>query len=431
MRHISALFFILLLSSSTLWGAQVNITSQSFGMDMTAAVVQRADPWPTPRFGSIRLLEDLTGWAEINTAGGTYDFTPLDTWFLLAAQHGNPELIFNFSLTPQFISNHSTDTTTCAYTPYIEDGLGGGACYPPADLNVDGSGTDATWKAFVSTVVKHVGSKITYYEMWNTPQDHTQWRGTLAQLVRLTADASAIIKAANPNAKILPPPVGAFKLTNTPSNACFPANNLGKYLATMVNGVNGAHYIDIVSFHGYFGNPPLPEDILPLIACLRNTMSQYGLASKPLWNTEGGWGLNSLLTNTGIPGPAWLARSFLIQLSAGVQRYHWYDYDNTSWGTLWKGSLNTTGIAYEQVYNWLVGATMTRPCAATTGTSTWTCPITRTSPYKALAVWNTVGTTSYTVPSGFTQYRDLTGKVTATSSGATITIGVAPLLLEN
>ena len=318
-----------------------------------------------------------------------------------------------------WISSKPTDTS-CSYQPPLsQTKVQLGTCDPPSDVNT----TDQAWKNFITTLVKHVGTKITYFELWNTPQDTTQWTGTPAQLVTMAKDARTIILAHNPKAKILTPPSGSYKVTNNP---CFGSNQLDKFFAA-----GGAKYVDIVSFHGYYGNPPQPEQAVSVINCFKQEMSKYGLSAKPLWNTEGSWGANTLIGNNLTTEIGWVARSLLIQLSMGVQRYHWYDYDNPNWGTLWNNSLLPPGVAYEQVYNWLVGATMTRPCAATTGTSTWTCPITRTSPYKAMAVWNTAGSTLYTVPSGFTRYRDLTGKITATSAGAKIMIGASPLLLEN
>jgi len=97
---------------------------------------------------------------------------------------------------------------------------------------------------------------------------------------------------------------------------------------------------------------------------------------------------------------------------------------------MWNNTTLKNSTAYVQVYNWLVGATMTRQCAGDSS-NTWTCPITRVNGYQGLAVWNTVGTVSYTVPSGMIRYRDLSGNVVATTAGARINIGTSPILLEN
>ena len=96
-------------------------------------------------------------------------------------------------------------------------------------------------------------------------------------------------------------------------------------------------------------------------------------------------------------------------------------------------SLTPAGIAYRELEKWMVGATVTGPL--TQNGTVWTLPFSRSGGYQALAVWNTGttgynGSSSYTVPSWATQYHDLAGNVT-TGLGATVTIGMKPILLEN
>jgi hypothetical protein len=70
-------------------------------------------------------------------------------------------------------------------------------------------------------------------------------------------------------------------------------------------------------------------------------------------------------------------------------------------------------------------------CTIISGTgysAAWTCPITRPGGYKAFAIWNAAGASSYTPPSGYTQYRDLNGRVSRITGP--ITIGLQPILLE-
>ena len=133
-----------------------------------------------------------------------------------------------------------------------------------------------------------------------------------------------------------------------------------------------------------------------------------------------------------------MARHYLLLWSLGVSSYEWYawDYNGTDWqdGQLWtystRGPLNAAGIAYQQLYYWMVGAVMSQP--ATNQGSVYTCGFTRPGGYQALAVWNTnrTSTSSFTVPSGYVQYRDLAGNLYSIS-GSTVTIGIEPILLEN
>jgi hypothetical protein len=90
---------------------------------------------------------------------------------------------------------------------------------------------------------------------------------------------------------------------------------------------------------------------------------------------------------------------------------------------------NEAAKAYQEVYNWMVGATMSGPCAMAPN-STWTCDLTRPGGYEAQAVWNTLGTTTYVVPGRYSQSRDLTGTKAAIPPTKVVTIGIKPILLE-
>ena len=128
-----------------------------------------------------------------------------------------------------------------------------------------------------------------------------------------------------------------------------------------------------------------------------------------------------------------MARNYLIHWSNGISRFYWYGYyHSSSIGTLWTptpsanpGTLNAAGTAYAQVYNWIVGSTLTAPCSSSS--NAYTCGLTLSNGSQALAVWNTSGNASYTPPVQYTQYKDLTG-ATHTVTGS-ITIGYAPVLL--
>jgi hypothetical protein len=120
----------------------------------------------------------------------------------------------------------------------------------------------------------------------------------------------------------------------------------------------------------------------------------------------------------------------------GITRAYWYGWDNTIIGTMWSsaGGVSEAGIAYEQVYNWMTGATMAQPCSVGEQNGyngVYTCDLARSGGYEARAVWNTVGNSTYTAPSQFTQYRDLAGNTYPIPSDHEIPIGPKPILLEN
>jgi hypothetical protein len=171
---------------------------------------------------------------------------------------------------------------------------------------------------------------------------------------------------------------------------------------------------------------------------LRNVLSSYGQNSKPVWETEASWGRTDTDCFSDLDlQAAFLARFYLLHWSTGVRRFYWRAWEDGA-GGLWTptGGVNESAVAYQQIYDWLVGAQMTKACAAN-GT-VWTCNMSRPNGYVAQVVWdasqscsNGVCTTSmYPVASQYLYYRTIGGqKVPIT--GAMVAIGAKPILLEN
>ena len=161
----------------------------------------------------------------------------------------------------------------------------------------------------------------------------------------------------------------------------------------------------------------------------RAVMSANGVGSLPLLDTESSWGENSNLP-AAADQVAFLARHLILEQSSGVTTSVWYAYDGGDWGPLWTktSGLNDAGEAYGQVARWLTGATLTRPARPRAPRTP--ALISRSGGYTALAVWNTGGNATFSVPSGYTQYRNLGGDLIAVN-GATVPISTAPILLEN
>ena len=402
-----------------------------FGMHMHGGVISR-QPWPVVSFGSVRLWDASVAWADINTSQGVYSWANLDKW-LAAAQTHNDQLLYTFGRTPQWASA----------SPY-ESGCGGGPgqCAPPNDVNADGTGTDQHFKDFVTALANHnknsATAHIKYWELWNEPFNTPSWVGTIPQIVRMAKDATAILKSVDPSAVVLVPSVCIEGLK--------ARNWLDAYLSA-----GGSAYADAVAFHGYVqkrGTPLNPESILTYISQTQTVLAKYGLRNKPLWDTEASWG------NPTVSTPAFtdldmrmgfVARMYLLQQSAGVARFFWYQWNNPNFGTMWlpnptnpsaPGTVLKPGVAYGQVENWLAGATLTSACSAN-GT-VWSCSYSRPGGYVARAVWDTAQscsngtctTSSYPVGTQFVQYRTLDGATVLITSSA-VSIGYKPILLEN
>ncbi len=392
-------------------------------------------PWPTAYFANQRLEGSDVNWWNIEISPGKYDYTYLDQWIAQAQQH-NVTLTYTFAGVPQFYSSVPNDTT-CAFEP--------GACHPPKDLNVDGSGTDGAFQNFVAALVGHnaaLGNPIQYWEMWNEPDQAKLWIPTCvtldncqfplryAQLIRMAKDASAIIKAANPNALMLTPaPVGYI------DGATIWMDNYLK--------AGGGQYADVISFHGYvnrwiMGNFPFAENEDKFIHEMKGVVARNGQQSKPLWISEGGWG-NIVLDgfSDAVLQAAFLARYTLLLQSLGIARSYWYQWDQPGGaGTLWQspaaGNLRLAGCAYNSIVNWTMGATLTSACTNLKGTTVWVCKYARSTPadYQGIIVWDAKKSSTYGVIKKFTQYCDLKGNVTAVQR-KTVPIGIWPILLEN
>jgi hypothetical protein len=418
--------FLLCISLS----AQQATPPTFFGMQMNSGTVAE-QPWPSVAFRSMRLWDSAVHWSDINTANGVYDWTLLDKW-LADAQSNNVRVLYTFGQVPTWASSNPNDST-CAANP--------GSCDPPKDLNADGSGTDQYFKDFVTALVAHnknsTTGHITKWEIWNEGLGNPRrWTGTIPQLIRMTQDASAIIKAANPTAGILNP---SFGPTLRDSRAL-----LDSYMAA-----GGGNYTDEISLHGYVarqGSPGEPEDLIHSVSLSQAILAKYGQGHKPVWDTEASWGD---ISNNGFTDPdmqaAFLARFYLVHWSLGISRFYWYQWNNELSGALWipnpndarlPGTLLKPGIAYAQMYKWLVGAQLSSRCTAQA--TIWTCGVSRPGGYQAETIWDTAeschqgscDTLEYTVDPKYTQYRTLDGD-TIPITDSKVPIGIKPILVEN
>lgn len=301
-------------------------------------------------------------------------------------------------------------------------------------MNADGTGPDQIWKNWVAAIAVHSAGRIKYWEIWNEPHNAYYWNGTVAQLVRMAKDARSVILSIDPQAVMLTPPIhGTWQ--------------------TLYFAAGGAQYADVITYHGYVykaicGVYPKASDELKMISSVRSLMATYGQSSKPLWHTEVSWGVTAA---TCFYDPdlqsAFRAQLLMLHQSAGIRRVFWYMYNNQLSGTLWSqnfdphhrnypGTLHKPSVAYEQVYKWMVGATMNGQCAVS-GTM-WVCNFSRPGGYVAEAIWDTsqtchkgiCGTINYGVGSEYTNYLSLDGSK-ITIAGAQVPIGAKPIWVEN
>jgi hypothetical protein len=447
-------------SSSTSHGAPANSypnpipgpTGSFFGIATNVAT----DPWPGTMIPltSWRTLGSSVKWADINTGPGIYDFSKLDQW-LTQAKSSHADVLFTTYATPSWASSRGADCTGVG-TPYpgclgspntfcaFQQQDGPGICDPPMDLACDGSGTDQTFINFISAVVQHVGpGTIKYWEMWNEPGNPAEWNGvtdcrstpnaTYIMLARMAKDLKATVLALDHNAQFSSPPLG------DPYSA---GSWLGKYFAN----TDAASSTDIIGFHGYINKGVCPSEC-PAAEQIGVAIDQMvsGLPasarSKPMFDTEGSWG-GVKTKGEAVTDPdqqaSFLARYYLIQMSKGVAKLYWWNWDISTEAEFYDANTNAltpAASAYIEIVRWTNGGTaIVQPCRAN-GT-VWTCTLNPTDDAPAEAIWDTsqtcsggtCSTTNQSVPSQFNAYLDLSGNTTAIS-GSSVPVGFKPILV--
>jgi polysaccharide biosynthesis protein PslG len=361
--------------------------------------------WPTVPVGA---LGKLTGslWPYVEPTKGQYIWTRVDAFVDTASAHGISIMYSNDGVPPWAVA----DSATCFSQPYFGPYCSGAV----ANLQ--------DWDDFVAALVTRYKGRIQIYELWNEPEN--TFTGTRAQFVAMMQHEHDIIRALDPGASIL-----------SPSMVSQGYSYLDSYFAA-----GGTTDIDAVAIHTY---PDQTNDVAESITTsitttIRTVMSKYGLSATPLWGTEGSWGVQSA---GDIIDPnlrtAFIAREYLLAWSMGISRFYWYAWDSIDVGTLWSpaSAPSEPAVAYEQVYKWMNGATMSQACSLDGGGTAYhavyTCGLTRSGGYQALAVWNTDGASIYAAPVEYLHYLDLQGNTVAVPANHQVPVGLQPILLEN
>jgi hypothetical protein len=311
------------------------------------------------------------------------------------------------------------------------------------------------------------------------------YRGTFAQMLRMAQDIRCIVEghANDPiTATGLTCATAGYSVMGLDSSALIMAGDVGpgnfddanramqNFLYCNNNpsaasecnyGNAGSAATDVISGHPYFNLGELPESTLSRIAEQKAILSTTDRL-KPYFAGEGSWGHNHIVNDPGLQA-GYVARWFVALLISGVQRGYWFAWDGygpDGTGGLWSpsnqdlpfmqcmtptataGDYCTGGTAYIQTVNWLTGANV----------DSYTCPgdcskpslgvfrfnISRTGNYQAQIAWDSsatapctnpqCGSTPFAAAPNATQWRDLAGN---TYSGAPMTIGASPVIVEN
>jgi hypothetical protein len=465
-KQTAARSFTLTVSSSTGGGGSLAPASL-FGFTDTSTSAKK---FPTVDYGMQRFWDSPPlQWPSINTASGVFDFTNLDSTLAQGYSSGVMEGMYTLARTPPWATSNPADTS-CHYVNAVSGG-GAGECDAPIDLNSDGSGSNAIWKAWITAIATHANNPtylqthahIKYWEIWNEPDNQPFWSGTFAQLARLTEDANCIITgrgvihesgngtatpctatAIDPTARIVMSSGHAKKgaLTYAQNQLYCNASPKG-YQLPCPNPANAiASAVDIINFHMKPGNEsgntcPAPTPCTPEAAMQWYVSNIHGILqpaelAKPLWNGEASYSEYGFTNAYSDPDMAasFMSRFYLVHWSLSITGMAWYD-----WNAL-VAQPASVQTAYQQTYNWLAPSSLSTPCSAS-GT-VWSCGITQ-SGKQYLIMWDTAQncangsctTGNETVSSQWTQYQDMTTASTPiTISGHVVPVGIKPVVLH-
>jgi hypothetical protein len=341
------------------------IPASLFGMHIHR--IGAGTPWPAVPIAGWRLWDAHVTWPDLEPVRGQWRFGNLDK-YLSAAEGHHAEVLLVLGLSPQWASARPDEHSV----------YGPGRAAEPNDLN--------DWRDYVTAVVTHCGTRVRAYEIWNEPNLKPFWSGSTDQLVILTREAAQIIRSINPQALIVSPSATASYGT--------------KWLAEFLNK-GGGQYVDVIGYHFYV-NPEPPEAMVPIIQQIRQIMATNGADSKPLWDTEVGWSKPKPFLSEDLAA-AYLARAYILNWAAGVQRLYWYAWDNHAWVTLQtveddNQTLKSAGQAYGLIQKWLVGARM--DSCNQDADHTWNCEFDRNGSMQWI-IWNPDETKPFAIPASW------------------------------
>jgi hypothetical protein len=344
---------------------------------------------PSPYVSRGRSYSPECRWNNVtNSALGVHDLSGFRAWLNLCATNG--------------------------IAPYYTLGTGEVPDFAGSATNPD----NASWEARTIEIVKAGAGRVKFWEIWNEADSATYWTGTAAQMVSKARFAYNLIKSYDKNAIVIAPSVTGS------------ANGMGWLRDFLLAG--GGDYCDWFSFHNYQQTytPFVPELLYTnALAHLAIIRACYNVP-KPVIDSESSPAANANVGSVALRA-SYLAKTYVLTWSAGIEASYWYALDNAVYSTLYDitNGHNDASTAYRLIRNWLEGATMRGP--ATASGTFWSCNLVRDGNYQAQIVWDTSGSGSYIVPYGFTQYRDLKGNRYLVTFGQTITIGDSPVIFES
>jgi hypothetical protein len=371
--------------------------------------------------GAVRLWDVGVRWREIERKRGVYHWAKLDE-LVSNAQAAHAEVTMVVAGTPRFYSKDMWKLPAKRVPAY---------------------------KSFVKALMKryrsfHGARGIAAYQVWNEANIATFWTGSFGMMARLTKAMHDVRDRVDKRALVIAPPM----VTRLDGQL----KGLSQYYRQRVGGKPVWRYVDAVALSLYplpkYGpRAGVPESSIKLLHTVQERLRQARVpASKPIWNTEINYGLQSGQDGgkpadpiSGARQAANVMRTYLLNAANGVKRVFWYRYD-------WAGHLANTlltdpddvskltaaGRAYLRAQQWMHG-TLTgtkghRPCAKDRR-GTYHCVV-KDSSGKRHIYWNPYRAAKVRLPKGVHDLQGVLGATSTVKPRSTLKVGYKPVMVH-
>lgn len=274
--------------------------SLGLGIDIRKSIAPSSE-WDLLRSGGYKLVRFNMHWYSIEKTPGVFNFKQNgQDYDALVSAMSSRGIRVSFHLAYE---NSNYDN---GFAPYTAAGR-------------------AAFARFAGACAARYKGKGILWEIWNEPNIDQFWKQSPAAseppselYAQLADEAVKAIKRSDPNAYVLGPSIGPL----TDNDTVDFIEALGKKGTLAL--------LDGVSVHPY--QSERPEMALVHYDAIRSAVARYVPGGKPLYNTETGRstgqyaGLSQLSEEE---QAAWLVRSYLVDLMAGLDSTVWYNWSES------------------------------------------------------------------------------------------------------
>lgn len=309
--------------ASVVTSSPVTVTDTFFGMSVKDRVNDRLEGVTASVVRSHDLGNGKGRWQKIQPTSSTWDWTDVDLWVDKHYAAGR-DMIFTLFATPAWASARPTEV----------------GAYQASNPGIQAEPSDMTkWDAYCTAVVTRYLGKIKYFEVWNEPNLQNNgttttgsfffFSGTWAKLAEMVRRANQAIKAVDPTAKILCPPVQGWAATSGTSDTYFTGMMSA---ATGDGSTTMKDWVDIVAVHLYLPTGNKAADLSAMIDRVNACKVTAGVSGLETWDTESGPIGPDALTILDVAAQAIVGRMLIVMAAKGIARTVYYQLDHATMG---------------------------------------------------------------------------------------------------